>query len=254
MVFIENNLNFTVKDGDVGVHHINSMDFYNILQDISSNKLIIDIRDQEIFNLGHVRCAINIHPPSNYSANELQKFNMAKYIGENVTAKHWNLIFNRIVLYSDKPFFYNIDDLSHATMDTIPNVQPLSLMDWDESFLNHMVSRKKKTNVIYVYQGGYDSFYKEYPFMCGKSKISFADLYPSEIIKNFLYLGGKENAEVLDQLKNLKITHIVNMAVELDDFYPHQYKYYRANLEDRYYANIHEHFQPIIDFIEDAKK
>ncbi|EFA83028.1 putative protein tyrosine phosphatase [Heterostelium album PN500] len=44
------------------------------------------------------------------------------------------------------------------------------------------------------------------------------------------------------------------MAVELEDCYPHIFKYYRADLEDNFRADIVKHFQPVIDFINDCKR
>jgi hypothetical protein len=45
-------------------------------------------------------------------------------------------------------------------------------------------------------------------------------LLPSEIIPDFLYLGSWANASNLQQLRALGITHILNVAGELDFSHP----------------------------------
>ncbi|KAN0053038.1 hypothetical protein ACTA71_012520 [Dictyostelium dimigraforme] len=255
------------------LYHVNSMDVYNLLQDIGSSKIIIDLRTKEQYEKNHIRTSVNIPPPPIttplYENGEIKEFNMSKYIGSNVTAKHWNLIFQKLIVYSDKPFLYNIDELE-KTISSSSNssgsdqdiIKTLKITDWDKAVLRHFLLKKKKTKVI-IYQGGFNQFQKDYSFMCNGSNTSSgggggggggSQLYPSEIIKDFLYLGGVENAGNRQQLTNLKITHIVNMASELDDVYPHLYKYYRANLDDRPKANIYDHFEPVIQFINDCKK
>ncbi|EAL70555.1 hypothetical protein DDB_G0273199 [Dictyostelium discoideum AX4] len=269
------------------LYHVNSMDVYNLLQDIGSSKIIIDLRTKEQYEKNHIRTSVNIPPPPSttplYENGEIKEFNLSKYIGSNVTAKHWNLIFQKLIVYSDKPFLYNIDELEKTistttitttattttTTTTTSNsigsdqdiIKSLKVSDWDKVVLRHFLLKKKKTKVI-IYQGGFDQFQKDYSFMCNPSSSPSSSsgggggsqLYPSEIIKDFLYLGGAENAGNRQQLINLKITHLVNMAGELDDVYPHLYKYYRANLDDRPKANIYEHFEPVIQFINDCKK
>ncbi|KAM9971927.1 hypothetical protein ACTFIW_011915 [Dictyostelium discoideum] len=267
------------------LYHVNSMDVYNLLQDIGSSKIIIDLRTKEQYEKNHIRTSVNIPPPPPttplYENGEIKEFNLSKYIGSNVTAKHWNLIFQKLIVYSDKPFLYNIDELektistttttttTSTTTTTTSNsigsdqdiIKSLKVSDWDKVVLRHFLLKKKKTKVI-IYQGGFNQFQKDYSFMCNGSNPPSSSssggggsqLYPSEIIKDFLYLGGVENAGNRQQLINLKITHIVNMAGELDDVYPHLYKYYRANLDDRPKANIYEHFEPVIQFINDCKK
>ncbi|KAK5575337.1 hypothetical protein RB653_010595 [Dictyostelium firmibasis] len=256
------------------LYHVNSMDVYNLLQDIGSSKIIIDLRSKEQYEKNHVKTSVNIPPPPTttplYENGEIKEFNLSKYIGSNVTAKHWNLIFQKLIVYSDKPFLYNIDELEKTISSNIDSgsisgnnsdqdiIKSLKISDWDKVVLRHFLLKKKKTKVI-IYQSGFNQFQKDYPFMCNgtissSSSGGGSQLYPSEIIKDFLYLGGAENAGSRQQLINLKITHIVNMAGELDDIYPHLYKYYRANLDDRPKANIYEHFEPVIEFIDDCKK
>ncbi|KAM9997459.1 hypothetical protein ACTFIZ_010954 [Dictyostelium cf. discoideum] len=260
------------------LYHVNSMDVYNLLQDIGSSKIIIDLRTKEQYEKNHIRTSVNIPPPPTttplYENGEIKEFNLSKYIGSNVTAKHWNLIFQKLIVYSDKPFLYNIDELEKTISTTSSSngsdqdiIKSLKVSDWDKVVLRHFLLKKKKTKVI-IYQGGFSQFQKDYSFMCNGSNNSSSSsssssgggggggsqLYPSEIIKDFLYLGGVENAGNRQQLINLKITHIVNMASELDDVYPHLYKYYRANLDDRPKANIYDHFEPVIQFINDCKK
>ncbi|EGC38445.1 hypothetical protein DICPUDRAFT_17903, partial [Dictyostelium purpureum] len=254
MVVIDTNLK--VEEQSI-LYHINSSDVYNLLQDISGSKLIVDLRSKEKYDVSHIRTAISLPPPPSPDSNTnstIKSFNINKYIGSNATAKHWNLIFNRVVVYSDKPFLYSIDELEHLDEFNYTGIVDLKREDWDHVLLKYFLSKRKKTKIM-VFQDGFNTFHSNYPFMCNSSTIKVTgSLYPSEIIINFLYLGGTENAATKEQLQNLKITHIVNMASELDDVYPHTYKYYRADLDDRPKANIYRHFQPVIDFINAAKR
>ncbi|KAF2077417.1 hypothetical protein CYY_001266 [Polysphondylium violaceum] len=214
---------------------IDSMALFNLLQEFPNNKVIIDCRDTESFSKGHIRLAINTPPPGS-SPIDYSLFDIDKYIKENYEASFWNTAHRKVIVYSDKALSLNTD-----IIDT-----------WEKCVLQYFISNKKKTNVLYTFTGDFESFQREYPFMVAKFKIT-PELYPSEVIKDFLYLGG-ETAQCLNKLKSLKITHIVNMASEVQDSYTHLYKYYRADVDDRVSANIDEHFQPIIKFIEEAKQ
>ncbi|KYQ91236.1 putative protein tyrosine phosphatase [Tieghemostelium lacteum] len=257
----KNNLNQTIPVGvdmQQSIHTISTMDVYNILQDISASKLVIDLRKKKDFEQCHIKTAVNIPPPVEDGQDLIQKLNIHKYIGSNVTAKYWNLVFQRIIVYTDHPFQYDMDYMNKLNYDTFPNTleQNIKVQDWSKALLEYFVS-KRKTTLVYVYQGGFESFHRHYPFIClNVNQKPDTELYPTEIIEGFLYLGGKETSNCRKQLMNLKITYIVNMAKELNDIYGHIYKYYRADLDDHPKADqkMLQQFEAIFQFMDECKK
>eukprot|EP01132_Coremiostelium_polycephalum_P002190 gene2190-2693_t len=254
------------------VQHITSMDLYNLLQEISSKLIvIIDLRPRDQFDKLHVKTAVNLPPPTHLTKQQLGKFNMSKYIGEHVTVKYWNLVFHQTILYSDKPFLYDVDEIDtfyrngnnnniSNNNNDLPETIDLKLDNWDYEVFKFMVAKRRKITIT-IFQEGFNRFKSLYGFQCvpeskdhlEKRKLE-ADKYPSEIVEGFIYLGGADNAHSRVQLQNLKITYIVNMAKEINDLYAHIYKYYRANLEDNPKANILDHFEPIFKFMDEAKE
>lgn len=73
----------------------------------------------------------------------------------------------------------------------------------------------------------------------------------SEVIPR-LYIGGINPARNGDWLKSHKITHIINAAAEIPNFYPSSYSYLNLKLHDRPDEDINHVFEPSRQFIEAA--
>jgi len=77
-------------------------------------------------------------------------------------------------------------------------------------------------------------------------------IHPNLIIKG-IYLGGYENARDKETLKDkLKITHVLNCATELNNYFPKIFKYRKLDLMDREKQNISSTFETAFKFIDQA--
>jgi len=77
-------------------------------------------------------------------------------------------------------------------------------------------------------------------------------IHPNLIIKG-IYLGGYENARDKETLKDkLKITHVLNCATELNNYFPKIFKYRKLDLMDREKQNISSTFETAFEFIDQA--
>jgi dual specificity MAP kinase phosphatase len=71
----------------------------------------------------------------------------------------------------------------------------------------------------------------------------------SEIIPGKLYLGGQEDAQNLQILKRLGVTHILNVTNEVSNHFEKKFTYMKLNLVDGV-EGIHHHFLSAFSFIE----
>jgi len=79
-------------------------------------------------------------------------------------------------------------------------------------------------------------------------------IHPNLIIKG-IYLGGYENARDKETLKDkLKITHVLNCATELNNYFPKTFKYCKLQLMDREKQHIADTFEKACLFIDEALK
>lgn len=156
--------------------------------------LIIDCRNQETYKNGFISSSINI----------------CSLIESDVKKEIQEFIMN-----------YGMD---------YPKKAVIVAYDYNEIISNVLIG----INIEPAYLiGGYESFYKEYPFMCtrceGKESIEDAlvksivklEPYPSLISTiggSKLYIGNIANALNANAIKNLKITHILNVT-------PYEYDY-----------------------------
>ncbi|EGG21766.1 putative protein tyrosine phosphatase [Cavenderia fasciculata] len=270
-VLFKNDLNAKPPVNPKIAHHIDTMQMYNLMQDIAIPKMIMDLRPREMYERSHLKAAISIPPPSLEQVDDehLPEFNMTKYLAVHCpTTRYWNLMLSQAVIYTDGSVSSEMGREHTLSRESIAmhdnsDVHPLESRDptsWFNFVLHYLIARSKKT-AISIYDNGFEAFNQHYPFLCRGVTVSNkayrnipeSSLYPSEILKDFIYLGAYENATSRSQLDNLKITHIVNMASELEDAFPHLYKYYRADLDDNFRADITSHFEPINQFIDSAK-
>lgn len=68
-------------------------------------------------------------------------------------------------------------------------------------------------------------------------------------IENNLYLGSIEDAYDAKKLAGLGITHVLNMATEIPNFYEGQFEYRKINGRDIPAFQMHKHFEEVADFI-----
>ena len=72
-----------------------------------------------------------------------------------------------------------------------------------------------------------------------------------------LYIGGEQDAKDLDLLRSIGVTHVINCASGYartgPDFHGKDFAYIGFNAEDEWSYNIMQHFQPVYEFIENAR-
>ncbi|CBY37382.1 unnamed protein product [Oikopleura dioica] len=72
-------------------------------------------------------------------------------------------------------------------------------------------------------------------------------------ILDFLYLGSEWNAANSDELEENKITHILNVTKEIDNFYPEKFHYKNILLYDLEDSNLLDHWETTFRFIDSAR-
>jgi len=202
---------------------------YNWLQDTAIQKLVVDIRPPDVYEKGYLRTAINI-PISDEFDMDLAE------IDNNLTSKNRGfksrgVVFSHIIIYDE-------DGASPALLR-----------------LYNALAREKKFKVLHTLTGGFSVFFAQYPFLCSTGqKKALGGAYPSEIEHGFLYLGSHENATNRQQLKDLGISHIVNMAAEIENAYPDDFTYLSCRLDDLSSDSLTTHLENVLKFIDDAKE
>ncbi|XP_075401407.1 protein phosphatase Slingshot homolog 3 isoform X2 [Tenrec ecaudatus] len=68
-----------------------------------------------------------------------------------------------------------------------------------------------------------------------------------------LYLGSEWNAANLEELQRNRVSHILNMAREIDNFYPERFTYHNVRLWDEESAQLLPHWKETHRFIEAAR-
>ncbi|KAH8959314.1 hypothetical protein BDL97_06G072700 [Sphagnum fallax] len=97
-------------------------------------------------------------------------------------------------------------------------------------------------------------FARQYPFLVTKStKAASIPSYPAEIVPGFLYLGDLDHAKADNRLDDLNITHVVTIHTEPVTLKKRFVQLF-FNLADEAGADIAQHFGPMFEFVEDARK
>ncbi|XP_059959729.1 protein phosphatase Slingshot homolog 3 isoform X1 [Mesoplodon densirostris] len=68
-----------------------------------------------------------------------------------------------------------------------------------------------------------------------------------------LYLGSEWNAANLEELQRNRVSHILNMAREIDNFYPERFTYHNVRLWDEESAQLLPHWKETHRFVEAAR-
>jgi rhodanese-related sulfurtransferase len=177
---------------------IDETHFFNLLQDLGVTKLIIDTRTTEEYEKSHARASVSI---------PLKSENIEEYLNSHKSLKNRGLIYPKLIFYSN-----------HQSISSLL------------SKLSTFLEKEGKVKKIYFFKD-YESFEEKYPFMLtSKTFQSDQTMYPTEIIPNFLYLGSYDTAKNKKQLDNLKVTHILNMASELEyEFENGDFEYFKCD-------------------------
>jgi len=117
----------------------------------------------------------------------------------------------------------------------------------------------EKVRELYIMVDGADKFFTTYPFLEKKApsvnmeKGKTVGKYPNEILRQRLYLGNKIHASSEEIMSELKITHVVNCAIELENYFEDRaIKYLNVSVRDDDDTSIGIHFKKANEFIENA--
>jgi hypothetical protein len=118
----------------------------------------------------------------------------------------------------------------------------------------HWEGKMRDTCHCVVIKGGHAAFEEKYPFLCTTPRMpSVQGALASEILEDFLFLGSRRNVEDWRQLESLGITHIVNMAAEIDNRYPEHKVYLKAGIDDTINDSIMGVVADCVQFIEKTR-
>jgi len=246
----------TSGDDDIQIKYKTPHDLYNLLQDSAITKILVDVRPIIKFNAKSIRNSIHLNMRGeksdytdeftleeimNLKISDLAALNSAKYAWDDKSCllkdtRDWlnrGLLFKNVILY---------DQIGKGGLV--------------ERIYKLLVSEGKASGV-YILEGGIDAFEIEYPFLISSrdQKLRAVDgAFPSEIYHQFLFLGSYENVKNKKMLHSLGITHILNMADELENPYsPEEFIYKACGVNDTSKDDIRKHFNDAIDFIENAR-
>eukprot|EP01080_Neovahlkampfia_damariscottae_P004015 gene4015-7271_t len=72
--------------------------------------------------------------------------------------------------------------------------------------------------------------------------------------KDFLFLGDKYHAKDKELLKELNVTHILNVTSQVDNFHPSDFEYMKIDINDTVDSYLYDDFQEIHKFVSSTKK
>lgn len=183
---------------------------------------IIDCRPREKFNESHIITAIHWEDALNG--------NVYMSVVER---------FSEIVLYDDKGIFFN----TTAEMRRVSS--------------RFAPSMGSKSCVILA--GGFEAFRTLFPFVCTQSDIrstvdreKFLTIYPSVVLDNQLYLGTGHQATNWKVVRDLKLTHIINISIEHQCVFSDKIKYLHLELEDKEDVLLKDRFDQAVYFMTTA--
>ncbi|XP_075258253.1 uncharacterized protein LOC142350313 [Convolutriloba macropyga] len=73
-------------------------------------------------------------------------------------------------------------------------------------------------------------------------------------LKPYLYVGSEDTSRNLEKLKEIGITHIINLATYCPNSFPDEFTYLKIDIFDMPEKDIKQHFIQIRDFIEEGRK
>lgn len=213
-------------------------ELYNCLNDGTMNAyimdpfyiLLLDIRERSVYDVSHIVTA----QPSDVIYTELVLLFNYGYIGGRTSLKD----FTMVVIYGQG--LCDLDDESCPEMKLYHELSEFGINP-------------------YILKGGFEAFHDKYPFLCSSIHITdenerkkYLQTYPSEIVEGRLYQGRGDQATNLEIVKNLKITHIVNVCTEHKNAFPEEVTYLHINVEDLKSSSLKVYFQRSCDFITNA--
>lgn len=135
---------------------------------------------------------------------------------------------------------------------------PCPLADSFANFLLNYLNEGIDKEQVFVLIGGIETFTVSKPCLVlghpSHVPVTSSRTLPSEILEDFLYLGGVSSANNLPGLQQLRINYVLNTAIDADNRFPDKLIYMKFDLDDTPEENIERYFDKGRQFIEEAKK
>lgn len=232
------------------LERVSPVHMFNLLQDMAvSMRLICDLQPtRQEFDQSHARASTYVEYDASASHEEdrISRENVGALIDScfvNRQLRMRGLLHKEVVLYGEK-------------------VRVEKLAQW--------LTLENRVRRVYVLDCEYMQFEQKYPFACTTcERTAHQRSFPAEIVPGFLFLGGFDNARSREQLDLLGITHVLNMAEELDNVFEavegqtaegsagsggqcSAIRYLKINVGDTVHdaANLASHLSRVLDWIE----
>lgn len=217
----------------------------------SKSMLLVDCRPFVSYNIAHINGAVNVNCSDRFNRKRLQQGKAS--LVDLVTSKDGKDLFKRrgskdIILYDD-----HTKDIHQLSPETSMHIVLASLL--------------REGREAYVLKGGLEEFRTQ----CSDDHINTQESRPlyspttpiiepqietataSEILP-FLYLGNERDASNLQRLRELNISHILNITSHIPKYFENQgIKYKRLPASDSGCQNLRQYFDEAIQFIDEAK-
>ncbi|XP_002730521.1 putative rhodanese domain-containing dual specificity protein phosphatase [Saccoglossus kowalevskii] len=141
------------------------------------------------------------------------------------------------------------------------------IYDYDGSGVNVENSQLMKTykeireqgHDVEILLGGIQQFSSKFPFLCTDKIINtepdrrrLLKNYPAIVFDDFLFQGNGEHAIDNEVFINLKITHVVNISVEVPNAFPEHVVYFNIQVTDEISSKILTKLSAAADFIAES--
>ncbi|KAL9646419.1 hypothetical protein ABK040_006417 [Willaertia magna] len=234
--------------------------------------------DEIITELTTPEVTYNILPINETHLNRMKDLKQKITMGLNEILKNSmfklrGLVYKTILLYG-----YDLDYNSltsticveeNTNIELVPFPRTIKTLN-EQDIENHLVlllagllKREGKVDFIYVLNN-YNNFCEKYPFLLTTKEkgLGTQEMYPSEIVEDFLFLGDKNNSSSHNQLSQLGINYILNMAEEVFNTLTEDenskemnlYKYLKLGTGDTISDTIDSLFEKANEFIRNAKE
>lgn len=191
-------------------------DLFNL--PLYEHHLVIDIRREEEYQLGHIVSAVSYPSPPRECSEKERERTLADFIRSFVEQYVRPENPNPVVIYGDD----RLETHSHAEwlsskLCSLKNDRK-RIVVYDQSnteeersydsFEFFCETLADATNEIWVLEGGYAAFQSLYGFLCGN--VEFTDLYPlPHLINRHLYLGSRVVPLKASCLSQMGVTHLI---------------------------------------------
>lgn len=233
------------------------------LDDPHRNCFVVDNRPSRLFKAGHIVGALNL----TYSILQWNRLNANKLTIINLFATKARKSLEEAVTKGNTIVIYDDDS---TTKKISPNI----------TLIRNKLIECLKYQKIVLLDGGYNTFSSTHPNLTAKSPAPPFNLVPmfdmpidhehpkrmcipqaSRLpdithVEGNLYLGNSDGAKNRDLINKYNIRYIINVTPDFPNHFEadDDFHYKRISVKDTFNQDINTHFQPAIDFIEEAEK